>query len=397
MPRDELRQPLRRLSLRQRLWAKRPRAITAASLVALLAFAGGGLWLSRIPYPFAGEPIVTVAVPPIQDFTTASTGAVPGTAATDGADAEDIIDENAAIAEAPVEDVAAEPAPEPAYQQEATIIVARNRALKPAPIDAVTEKTAEGPLPRVSGRGKKPFDVYSQVTPMAVTGSKRPKIAILLGGMGLNEKLTQKAIQELPGDISFGFAPYGENLQAQVNKARAKGHEIMLQVPMEPVGYPGTNPGPKTLLADAPGTENLGALRWHMSRFAGYSGITNYMGARLLVTADALEPVMKELKDRGLVYLEDATVNLSLAPRIGEATRLPVRRASVVIDADPTPAAIAEALAGLEQEAIANGIAVGTGAGLDVTIETVAEWARDLQQKGILLVPISATFKGQST
>jgi polysaccharide deacetylase 2 family uncharacterized protein YibQ len=393
MPRDELRQPLRRLSFRQRLWAKRPSPLAAASISAIVLFVAGGLWLSRIPYPFAGEPVVTVAIPPIQDLSTAST-APPAANPDDTAPTpEDIIDENASIAEDP----GADTAPQPNYQQEANIIVARNRAMKAAPIDAVTETTPEGPLPRISGRGKKPFDVYSQVTPMAVTTSKRPKIAILLGGMGLNQDLTQKAIDELPGDISFGFAPYGEDLQAQVNKARAKGHEIMLQVPMEPVGYPGISPGPKTLLADAPSADNIAALRWHMSRFAGYAGITNYMGARLLATADAVDPMMRELKDRGLVYLEDATVNLSVSPKIGEARRLPVRHASTIIDADPTPKAIAEALAGLEQEAIANGTAIGTGSGLDVTIDIVAEWAKDLQQKGILLIPISAAYKGRAT
>lgn len=391
MPRDELRQPLRRLSLRERLWAKRPRALTAASAVAILAFAGGGLWLSRIPYPNAGEPVVVVAIPPIQDLTTASTAGPGPEAAPTGEDVEAIIDDSAdAMDEMPSEAV-----PRRSYQQEATIIVARNRAMKAAPIEAVAEQTPDGPLPRVSSRGKKPFDVYSQVTPMAVSTSNRPKIAILLGGMGLNQKLTRKAIDELPGDISFGFAPYGEKLQDQVNRARAKGHEIMLQVPMEPVGYPGINPGPQTLLADASTEDNRKALHWHMSRFAGYSGITNYMGARLLVTADALAPVMKEIKDRGLVYLEDATVNLTMAPKLASATRLPVRRATVVIDADPTPAAIADALAGLEQEAMANGIAIGTGSGLEVTIDTVAEWAKDLQQKGILLIPVSATYKGQ--
>ena len=394
MPRDELRQPLKRLSLRQRLWAKRPSALATASAIALLVFAGGGLWLSRIPYPFAGEPIVTVQIPPIQDLTTASTTpAAEKPEASEASDTEAIIDENASIAE----DIPADPPAPPQYQQEASIIVARNRAMKAAPIDAVTESSPAGPLPRVSGRGKSPFDVYSQVTPMAVSMSKRPKIAILLGGMGLNETLTKKAIQDLPGDISFGFAPYGDHLQVQVNKARAKGHEIMLQVPMEPMGYPGINPGPKTLLVDAPPADNIASLRWHMSRFAGYAGITNYMGARLLAAADAVDPVMQELKQRGLVYLEDATVNSTVSPKIGDARRLPVRRASVIIDADPKPAAIADALAGLEQEAIANGIAIGTGSGLEVTIDSVAEWSKELRQKGILLIPISAAYKGTRT
>ena len=44
------------------------------------------------------------------------------------------------------------------------------------------------------------------------------------------------------------------------------------------MGYPANNPGPKTLLAGVSAEENLEALHWHMSRFAGYTGITNYMG-----------------------------------------------------------------------------------------------------------------------
>jgi polysaccharide deacetylase 2 family uncharacterized protein YibQ len=215
--------------------------------------------------------------------------------------------------------------------------------------------------------------------------------------MGLNARLTEKAIRELPGDITFGFAPYGDNLQAQVNKARARGHEIMLQVPMEPIGYPGNNPGPRTLLSDASAADNLAALHWHMSRFAGYTGITNYMGAKFLVSEPAIMPLMKEIKKRGLVYLEDATVNLTLSPKIVQQVNLPMKRATMVIDADPTPDAIAEALDRLEQEAMRNGSAIGAGSGLEVTIDTVAEWARSLQDKGILLVPVSAAYKGRAT
>ncbi len=393
MPRDELRQPLRKRSLRERLWSRRPGALAAASVSAVALFVAGGIWLARIPHPFAGEPVIVAAIPAVQDLTTASVTPPEDQAA----DTEAVIAENSAIADGESTPESEATEAEPAYKREASIIMAAHRAMKPAPIPSVTEATDDGPLPRISDHGKRPFDVYSQVTPLAVISSNRPKIAILLGGMGLNARLTAKATKDLPGDISFGFAPYGNNLQGDVNQARAKGHEIMLQVPMEPVGYPGTNPGPNTLLSDAPPAKNIESLQWLMKRFSGYSGITNYMGARFLVTADALQPVMGELKKRGLVYLEDATVSLTLSPRIGEAARLPVRRASIVIDADPTAPAIAEALAQLEKEAVANGIAIGTGSGLDVTIDTVAEWAKDLQEKGILLVPVSASFKGRQS
>ena len=143
--------------------------------------------------------------------------------------------------------------------------------------------------------------------------------------------------------------------------------------------------------------QNIAALKWLMSRFAGFSGITNYMGARLLVTEDALRPVMKEVQSRGLVYLEDATVNMTLSPKVAQDLRLPVQRASMVIDAEPTVPAIQAALARLEKAAARNGSVIATGSGLDVTIETVAEWAKTLQEKGILLVPVSAAYKGRAS
>lgn len=399
MPRDEMRQPLKRLSLAQRLWRRRPNGLAAAAAVLAAVFVLVGAWLSRLPAPGAGEPVVVAGIPETAEIITSSTTRAeetpedePGTAET-SENPEDVIDESAAgidtRSEAPLEG--------PTYQQEASIIVAPNRPLKKAPFDTVTEKTDIGPLPRISDRGKRPFDVYSQVTPLAVASSGRPKITLVLGGMGLNERLTRKAIDMLPGDVTLGFAPYGENLQAQVNAARAEGHEILLQVPMEPLGYPGINPGPNTLLSDAHPEQNAAALKWLMSRFAGYSGITNYMGARLLGAERALAPVMKELKARGLVYLEDASVSLTISPKVVQQVKLPMQRASLTIDAEATAPAIMAALEQLEREAERNGLAIATGSGLDVTIETVAEWAKTLQEKGMILVPVSAAYKGRAT
>ena len=400
MPRDELRRPLKRLSLAQRLWRRRPQPLAAAALALVAGFALGGLWLARVQAPLAGEPVVTAAIPETAELITSSTSSAEDDAMPDGPveNPEYVIDQNAIeiIGGEPPDDLAPEDEAAP-EKNEAMIIVAPHRPLKAAPLKAVTETTDIGPLPRIGDDGRKPFDAYSQVTPLAVTHSDMPKITLVLGGMGLNATLTQKAIDLLPGDVTLGFAPYGENLQAQVNEARAAGHEILLQVPMEPVGYPGNSPGPGTLLSDATPEQNLASLKWLMSRFAGYSGITNYMGARLLGAEDALRPVMKEVTARGLVYLEDASVSMTLSPKVAQDLRLPLQRAGMVIDANPTAPAIAAALAKLEKEAARNGSAIATGSGLDVTIETVAEWAKTLQERGILLVPVSAAYKGRAT
>ena len=191
-------------------------------------------WAVQTPYPFAGEPIVTAAIPAVEELKTAST-----TPPDEEVSAEEPAAEEAASVqiEAPVE--------QDTYQTEAAIILSPRRPLKPAPVADLVETASIGQLPRIGGGNRKPSDVYARTTPMGVLHSERPKIAILLGGMGLNAKLTQKAIADLPGDVTFAFAPYGENLQAQVNKARADGHEVLLQLPMEPVGYPGQQSGPQ--------------------------------------------------------------------------------------------------------------------------------------------------------
>jgi uncharacterized protein len=378
MRRDELKQPLHKRSLSQRLWAKRPGALTCAYALAITAFVAGGTWLAKQPLPFAGEPILVFAVPSVEEIKTASVEPLPET-------------------EAPPEKVTVTvepPVEQQTYQQDATIFVSPKMPLTKAPVAAITEANAIGPLPRISN-GKKPADVYARNVSLNVIHSDSPKIVIILGGMGLNEKLTASAIKELPGDVTLAFAPYGNNLQAQVDKARSQGHEVLLQLPLEPVGYPASNPGPKTLLTDASEADNLSALYWHMSRFAGYTGIVNYMGGRYLASAPAVKPLLLELRKRGLLFIEDGSLPLSASEDTAKSIQFPLRRAQTVIDTDPNADSIATALGLLEEEAKTNGIAIGTGSGLDITIKTVSDWVKAAADRGVIIIPASAAFKGR--
>ena len=400
MRRDELRQPLQKQSLWTRLWKKRPGLLTASYVLIASGFAGAGYWAMTTPMPFAGEPVIVVSVPPAREVvSTASTTPAPEDQQQPEAPAEQ------EMAEAPLpeleqvgdnEVVVEPPTQSDTYQQDAAIIISPRRPLTPAPQMKVTEVSSYGQLPRIGKGGEKPSKVYERSTSLNVIHSDGPKIAILLGGMGLNEKLTQKAIKELPADITLAFAPYGNNLQQQVDRARKEGHEVFLQVPLEPIGYPATNPGPKTLGGDATEAENIDALRWHMSRFTGYAGVVNYMGSRFLAMPNAIKPVLREVKSRGLHFLEDGSMALSATETAAKGLNMPIRRAAVVIDADPNPQAIIAQLTLLEEQATGTGFAVGTGTGLDLTINTVREWAKAAAERGIILVPITASFKGRT-
>jgi uncharacterized protein len=402
MRRDELRQPLRKQGVLTRLWSKRPSLLLMSYLAIATGFGGAGYMAMSTPMPFAGEPIVVVSVPPAR--------VVENTASAEPAAEQESIDP--AEAPAPEQDVAEAPPPdteqigepeikfqEPVesdtYQQGAAIVVSPRRPLTPAPQMKVTEVSTYGQLPRIGKGGAKPSTVYERTTSLNVIHSDSPKIALLLGGMGLNEKLTKQAIKDLPADVTFAFAPYGSNLQEQVNAARNEGHEVFLQLPLEPIGYPATNPGQKTLIGDATDAQNIDSLRWHMSRFTGYVGVVNYMGSRYLSMPKAIKPMLIELKQRGLLFLEDGSLQLSATESAAKGMNMPVKRAQVVIDRDPNPQAIIAQLTLLEEQATGTGFAVGTGTGLQVTIETVRDWAKAAAERGIILVPISASYKGR--
>jgi polysaccharide deacetylase 2 family uncharacterized protein YibQ len=256
----------------------------------------------------------------------------------------------------------------------------------------LSEETADGPIPRISAAGMKPFDVYARPAVEAVASGK-PMVAIVVTGLGINEQGSLDAIDQMPDDVTLAFAPYGKTLTTTVAAARSAGHEVLLEVPLEPFDYPQNDPGPQTLLTGEPPRANLDKLFWLMARFGGYVGVINNMGARFTASAADFSPMMEELGARGLGYLDDGSSNRSLAPQLAQGNHVPFSRADLVIDANPSRTSILAALASLEAKAVENGRAIGIVSALPISVAAIAEWSRELEAKGILLVPASALMK----
>jgi 8-oxo-dGTP pyrophosphatase MutT (NUDIX family) len=162
--------------------------------------------------------------------------------------------------------------------------------LPPAPLAGLT---APGPggsfLPIVAADGRSPAQAYAR--PFQSNG--KPKVALVIGGLGLNAKSTRQAIEQLPAEVTLSFVPYSDGLQAWIDLARSNGHEVLLEAPMEPADYPNNDPGPYTLLTTSKPAETVQRLDWLLSRATGYFGVTNYLGSRF-VTSD---PSMLRLSD----------------------------------------------------------------------------------------------------
>src|SRR5439155_17625484 len=171
---------------------------------------------------------------------------------------------------------------------------------------------------------------------------------------------------------------------------RGGGQEVLRQVPMEPFDYPDNDPGPQTLLTALDAGQNIDRLHWLMSRFQGYVGLANAMGARFTASEKALAPVLREVGKRGLIYVDDGSSARSLAGAVADTNNLAFAKADLVIDAVPSAADVDSALARLESVARERGIAVGMAGALPVAIERIARWAKAAAARGVLLVPISA-------
>ena len=252
------------------------------------------------------------------------------------------------------------------------------------------EMSPHGAIPKIAADGIRPADAFAQPAKALPGKPDAPRIAIIVSGLGISDSATADAIAKLPGAVTLGFMPYGSDVAALAGRARARGHEILLQVPMEPFDYPDNDPGPQTLLTSLTPQQNIDRLYWLMSRFQGYVGIAGAMGGRFTASDQSFAPVLRETAKRGLIFVDDGANPRSLAGRIAGANNLPFAKADVTIDAVPTASEIDHALGRLEMAARERSIAVGISSGLPASIEHIAKWAKDLAGRGVQLVPITA-------
>jgi polysaccharide deacetylase 2 family uncharacterized protein YibQ len=202
---------------------------------------------------------------------------------------------------------------------------------------------------------------------------------------------------KLPPAVTLAFTPYGADPTKLAERARAQRHEILLQIPMEPFDYPDNDPGPQTLLTTLAPEQNIDRLHWHMSRIQGYAGIANFMGARFVATDAVMQPIIREAAKRGLGYLDDGATPRSAASALAGSQAMPFAKADFTIDSVPTSAEIDRTLIKLETLAKERGSAVGVASALPISIERIAAWIKTLDNRGILLVPLTtAMLKSKS-
>ena len=254
------------------------------------------------------------------------------------------------------------------------------------PNDDLLEDTSDGKIPIIGLDGTRPMDQYARPW----SGARGTRIAIVVGGLGLSQTGTQRAIRELPGEVTLAFAASGNSLSRWMQEARRDGHEILLQIPLEPFDYPANDPGLYTLRTDFNETKNLAELHRAMAQTTNYTGVVNFMGGRFLSDADALEPVIRDVASRGLLFLDDGSSAQALSGTLAGAVEAPHAFADLQLDADLSREAVLKKLDELERVARRNGTAIGMASAFDESVDAIREWCEEASTRGIEIVGVAS-------
>lgn len=266
----------------------------------------------------------------------------------------------------------------------------RSILLAAAPDPNLVENTPQGDLPRVADDGRQPWQVYARPFNAA---DKRPRLSIIVAGLGLSRTATDAAVTRLPASVTLAFEAQSQTIGAWCGRARQEGHEILLSIPMEPFDFPRSDPGPHTLLTTLSNSENLEKLNWALRQAAGYVGITTLTGSRFLADTDKLKSVMDVLHQRGLLVVDAHITPHSAVGELAQDKHVPVVTAAARIDDNLAPEEIDAAFLQMEQEARLNGYAVGIVAPVPIVIDHLQSWLKTLPDKGIALAPVSAVVQ----
>ena len=209
------------------------------------------------------------------------------------------------------------------------------------------------------------------------------RVAFIVQGLGLSQTSTDAAINKLTAAVTLSFSPYARDLKKWIEKAKAKGHEVLVEVPMESEQFPAEDPGPLGLLTSTEAKDNQMRLDAILKESGGAVGILDSMGSRFRKSGEHIGLLFATLKQGNLFYVQGTP-----GVRVGEAT-VPTAIADLIIDERPFRAAIDARLDFAERLAKYQGSAIAALGAKPVSYERLVLWLEQAQKKGVTLAPIS--------
>lgn len=260
--------------------------------------------------------------------------------------------------------------------------------LKDAPDPDLAKRGSLGILPILGKDGRASWQAYAHPFKVqAPLPANAPRISVIIGGLGMNPDATDAAILKLPPEVTLAFSPYSPRLDELVKKARAHGHEVLLELPLEPENFPSQDPGPLGLLTILPQIDNLTRLETILGKTTGYVGLLGRMGGKFGASPLHMRPLLEALSKYGLMYVHTASPK-GLGDMRGISA--PVVQNIVMVDDRPFREAFDARLSYLVTVAKQRGTAIGVTNPSPLAYDRLLVWMAALQAQGVVFAPVSA-------
>jgi polysaccharide deacetylase 2 family uncharacterized protein YibQ len=213
-----------------------------------------------------------------------------------------------------------------------------------------------------------------------------PCLAVTVTGLGLSSAATARALT-LPAVVGLSFSPYAADLDGWRRKAAERGHEVLLDLPLQPLRFPTDDSGPLTLLLNASPEEQAAALERVLAGSDGTLAVVAAAGAFAREPA-RFAPVAAALEARGLGLVEVAGEHLRAAAAGGRS--LAYAAATAPRSDEPGAVAVERALGAAEAEALRRGRAMAAVPPSPLGLDRLSAWIGTLGEKKMTLVPPGA-------
>ena len=217
----------------------------------------------------------------------------------------------------------------------------------------------------------------------------RPEVAIIIDDLG-NRRADGERALALPGPLNFGILPHTPYAKRLAAIAVRRDHEVIIHMPMQPLGA--SNPGPGALAIHMSRLDVENALARALSAVPQAQGLNNHMGSLATAHESLMRTVMQTLSRLApakFFYLDSRTAATSVSERLAHAHQVPHLSRDVFLDNVREASAIRTQLELLVAKAHRTGHAIGIGHPYAETLEVLEDEVPRLVAAKVRLVKLS--------
>jgi polysaccharide deacetylase 2 family uncharacterized protein YibQ len=222
-------------------------------------------------------------------------------------------------------------------------------------------------------------------------------LALILDDFGLGGPTSvEPGFYDISFPLTVAILPTGREIAAVADSAKAAGFEILLQIPMEPKGYPTVSAGPGSILVDLPGKEIRKRVRKFAELLPGAAGASGHMGSLATQDRDVMRAVLEELRREDFYFVDHLTSPHSVVASVAAEVGVSALEVDYPGQTDWPGATRRQVEAGIGRLAALarnRGYAVGSLRPRPETLEALRRTLPGLEATGVRVVPASAVSR----